>query len=572
MPVLGLQLQTLEGNPGILPVREGQAYMQTDHWTIVKILNLERIYNDLNFIIHNYEQFNNMIKQNESYPRDFVTMNMHLDYLRDITVQKYRQLVPQQRFKRGIINPLGSIIKIVTGNLDHEDAIRYDELISKLSHNEIIISKKLTLVSQIIDSFINTTDTINKNSILLEARMKILESMLQELASQKKRWDYSTYIVSFYNLFISNFRTIFVKLGEIETALAFSKISILHQSIVNSTELLYHLRLISNTENLVYPATENNLVKLEETVNIKSYIKHNQITFIIEIPLTDNNTYNYYKLYSLPMFHESENKTLSIFPQYPYLLAKGMKYLPIEKPCRPLAAGDHYLCADDNRAPYPELTCIEQLMRFDANLTRCVQRQIHIEDVRVQPIAAASWILYTRLKTVVTAYCAAEVTKHPVFGTYIATLDKPCDFEIHGIRVRHHRAYTESDLAEPIPVIELPRLSTSESTNVPLSGARVLNMKKINLDEVKYMSYALKHSEMLNSVLREPDSNLSVVLYFTLSLVFICLFIIFTYMFRNKLLLVCSQNYRNVIKNERTDNFPLGEGGVMHPPEPSILD
>lgn len=105
---------------------------------------------------------------------------------------------------------------------------------------------------------------------------------------------------------------------------------------------------------------------------------------------TDNLSYNYFKLYSLPIFHESENKTLAIIPKYPYLLAKGMKYLPLVKPCRPLSAGDQFLCTADNQALYYELTCVEQLMKLKDDHTPCKQREIQIEEVRVQQVNAAS--------------------------------------------------------------------------------------------------------------------------------------------------------------------------------------
>lgn len=572
LPVLALHLRTLADNPGILPVREAKAYMQTDHWTIIKNFNLTKIGDDLTYTVHSFREFNNLVKDNVSNTHHLVAWTVHLDYLRDITIQKYRQLVPQQRFKRGILNPLGSIVKIITGNLDHEDALRYDKLISNLGQNQIDVSKKLTLVSQIIDSFIETTGNIDHNVDLLEKRMKTLETVLKELVLQKRRSDYSTYIMSFYNLFISNFRTIFIRLGEIETALAFSRVGILHQSIVNSTELLYHFKLISNTENLVYAAIENNLVKLEETVNIKSYIKHNQLTFIIEVPLTDNNTYNYYKLYALPIFHEAKNITLTIFPRYPFLLAKGMKYLPIEKPCRSLAAGDHYLCTDDNRASYPEVTCAEQLMRFEDNLTCCVQRPIHIEAVRVQPVAVATWILYTRIRTTVTSYCDTDVTKHPVFGTYLITLDEPCELEVSGIRIQRYRIYTESDSMTPIPVINLPLLPANTVPDAFLSSTRTLNMRQVNLDEVKYMTYALKQNELVNSVLRDSDSKFSVVLYVTLTLVLTCCLLFVFYVLRKKIVLMFTRNQRNAIKNGQPDDFALGEEGVMHAPRPSVLD
>ncbi|CAK1583893.1 unnamed protein product [Parnassius mnemosyne] len=497
-------------------------------------------------------------------------MVFQCEYIRDITVQKFQQLMPR-RFKRGILNPLGSVLKIITGNLDHEDALKYDKLTSELSHNQIIISKKLTLVSKMLDSFINATETLNNNSVMLDARLKSVETMLNHLTTRENNWVFSTYIFGLFNLFISNFRTIFYKLSEIETALAFSRVSILHQSIVNSTELLDHLKLISNTENLVYPPTETNLVKLEQTISVKSYLKKNQIAFIMEIPLTDNNTYNYFKVYSVPIFRESVNETIAIFPKYPYLLVKGMKYLPVTKPCRPLAAGNDFLCTEENRALYPGLTCIEQLMKFENNLTCCTQHAITIEDVKVQRIKAENWIVFTKLKTTLTKHCGNEITKQPIFGTYILTSDEPCDLEIHGTYIHHHRVYTEYEAAPPVSVINLPHLRA----NINVTSTRVINMNGVNLDEVKYMSNALKHSEIyytdLSALNGEKDSNFSVLTYVILNFLALSFLLFFIYVLRKKCIPYI-QNYRKGIKNDITDNFALREGGVMDTPRPSVLD
>ncbi|XP_028168852.1 uncharacterized protein LOC114363877 [Ostrinia furnacalis] len=562
---LALQLQPIKDNPGILPVKQGQAFLQTDFWTIIKVINLKGIYSDLVSLTHSYRQLDTLIDYNNPYYHEFINNKYHTDFIRDITLEKYRQLVPQQRYKRGLINPLGSLIKLITGNLDHDDALKYDKLTSQLSNNQVIISKKITLVSKMFDSFINISEQINNNSIIIDERLKRVESLLQNITSTQNDWTFSTYILGVYNIFISSFRTIFIRLSEIETALALSRVSILHQAIVNSTELLYHLKLISNSANLVYQPTESNLLNLEETICVKSYMKQDQITFILEIPLIDNYTYNYYKIYSLPIFQESQNVTLSIFPKFPYLLAKGLKYLPIVTPCRPLAAGDRFLCSTDNQALHNEPTCVEQLMRFSKDLTSCKQHQIQLEEVKLQQLNANNWILYSRLKGTLTKHCDSEVSKQSVFGTYIITIDEPCDLEIHGLQI-HHRLYISSDAVEHVPVIHLPELPV----NATLSGARALNMHGINLDEIKYMSYALKHSAAISASENETDT--SYFTYFTFVLVLILFMLIVLIAFRKHVKILCKRNYRNTHKNETSDNFSLREGGVMHPSAPSALD
>nr|XP_049702875.1 uncharacterized protein LOC126055956 [Helicoverpa armigera] len=357
---LALHLQNLEGNPGVLPVKQGHAYFQTDQWTIVKIISLDQIYTDLNYISTNYQALCNLIDWNASYSQEIMTIKMHTDSIRDLTVEKYQQLIPSKRSKRGLINPLGSIIKIVTGNLDHDDALK------------------------------------------------------------------------------------------------------------------------------------------------------------------------------------------------------------------PFSAGARFLCTADNRIPFYELTCVEQLMNFENDLTLCKQHPIEIEQVRVQQVANNNWILYSEEKTTLTERCKDETSRQLVFGTYLMTIEEPCEVEIHGIHI-NHRIFIESDVVKRVPIIALPQLRT----NAQLSSTRALDMKGINLDEVKYMAYSLKHSEVIESVFDKRDSSFSASLvYVTLGLVILSIFVFSVYVVRLKLLkYTCfKKNYRNQSKIDSPDNFPLKVGGAMVTTQPSALD
>lgn len=89
IPVQALHLQSLEGNPGILPVKEGQAFVQTDYWTIVKVINLDIISRDLSEISNDFNQINNLIDWNKPELKEFQSINIHTQFIRDITFDKY---------------------------------------------------------------------------------------------------------------------------------------------------------------------------------------------------------------------------------------------------------------------------------------------------------------------------------------------------------------------------------------------------------------------------------------------------------------------------------------------------
>ena len=135
----------------------------------------------------------------------------------------------------------------------------------------------------------------------------------------------------------------------------------------------------------MYTVNQENLLKLEQTIAIKSNMKGNQITFILEFPLTDNITYSYFKIYSLPIYNHAQNETLIVITKYRYLLVKGSKYLPIVKPCEQVDNAE-FLCIEDDEVPYPEETCVEYLMKFQQKPTCCVQHTVETDNPKVQEI------------------------------------------------------------------------------------------------------------------------------------------------------------------------------------------
>ena len=556
--IQSLRLQKIEGNPGLLPVRQGQAYKQENKWIIIKVLDLSIIFRDLEFNINRYNEFDKLINVNKPYLLEFTNMKMEVEYLINNTIEKVRQIAPVKRFKRGLINPLGSFIKAISGNLDNNDAIRYDTLINKLHDKESLIESKITLVSKMMDYNINSTEILYNNSIIMSERLKRVEQMLNDIAAKENNSIYSTYVLGIYSTFINNFRSIYIKLNEIETSLAFGKISVLHQSIINSTELLYILLDIEKFHSLIYPVTESNLVKIEQTFIIKAYVKGNQITFIMEVPLTDNNTYNYYKIYSLPIFNTFRNETSIVIPEYPFLMVKGSKYLSLVAPCQQLSGDNQYLCTEHEIVPYATTTCTQQLMQFQENLSRCIRRVIQIEEVKAQRLSPARWIIYAQNEMVMTYNCKEDISKTTISGTYLLTIDPNCEMLLGDLHLIYFRHLMESYAYKVTPVIKLPEINQNYST---ISSP--IDIKGINLDDVKYLSAALKTKSVSESESEnEPIIKVNSVSVGTLVL-YLILIIIIIILIVNRFKTKIFTFNRNPQNPKSSDGFELKEGGVM---------
>ncbi|CAG9134394.1 unnamed protein product [Plutella xylostella] len=172
-------------------------------------------------------------------------------------------------------------------------------------------------------------------------------------------------------------------------------------------------------------------------------------------------------------------------------------------------AGDHFLCTEEDAVMYPETTCIEQLMKFEENPSQCQQHKVHIENSRVQQLSHNEWILYTNKKTRLIEECSnSNRDDRYLQGTYKLTLLGNCTVILDNLRIHQHRVYQESATSEPTPAISLPEFRSSN-----LSGAPALNMKEVDFDDLKYMSYTLKQSAFSESVVR-PDYSLGTVILY----------------------------------------------------------
>lgn len=484
-----LQLQPLEGTPGILPVKTGTAVISSDKWTILKQLDLNLIFEDITVNAIRFNDLNNIVdtNYNETYIRIvYSNFRLQVEYIMNLTIKKCRQLAPSYRVKRGIINPLGSIIKIITGNLDIEDAHRYDELIEHVQMKQKKIFQKVTLVSEVINGLYNVTNSLNNNMLQLDNNLKIIQNDLSNAVRLENIHYSSNVIINVYSAILHNFQITCMKLNEIETAIAFSKLNTLHQSIIDSNNLLLILKSIEKTERLVSPASLENLVRIEQSIGIKSYSKENQLIFVMEIPLIGKETYIYYKLYPLPVIHDL--KTFIILPKYPYLIVNGLTSKPLAQPCQ-LTGDSGYICFEDTTTQFIEDDCISSLIKFSEN-SSCALIPVTCDNVLVQRIQPNRWIVFSKENTLIQNICSNEVLQENIQGTYIVTIQDSCEVKVDKFSLKMQLHQKEVFNYTKLPILNLPHISKIKKNE----ESKPVVLENIDMENIKSMVNAVKLS------------------------------------------------------------------------------
>lgn len=550
----GLQLQKIENNPGVLPVREGTARVTYDKWIVIKILDVRLIKDDLDLNINRYKELNRLVTSHSNINKSlliyFNDVKLQVNHMLKITLEKYTQLVPYSRQKRGLVNPLGSLIKIITGNLDHDDAIKYDNLIKEVKSRQHSIEKKTTLIAEMVKIFTNSTVNITNNLIQLGITVNQNSKNINEILITS----HINQVIHAYNLFLHNFQIIYAKLNEIENILAFSRMGILHQSVVDAYELVKILKLIEKTDKLIFPSNLENLIKIEQSIVLKSYFKDYEITFVMEIPLVRKDNYFYYKIVPLPVTNPETNLTLIILPKYPYLIMKGLKANSLSTPCKTIDDGV-YLCDELQTIVPVEDTCILDLMRYSNNVT-CTQIPIELEEVKVESLQINRWILYTKTAVDLTRSCANEILHYTIFGTYLLTIDDKCEYKISEYCLRERNIKGENLLYPKLPLVKLPeklRIDIQRNVNpVKLSG--------VNLADLKMLSYALENSEKRSdSVVNTESVSLGTIVLYVILILSFCSFILYKY---PKLVCKSCKGRNHPLKKDSSDSFELKEEGV----------
>lgn len=146
----------MTNNKGLVAIKTNDVRVITNYHRFLHIIDLD-----------NYKKSISNIKKNIL----IISQNEKFKLIYETTYQKYKLLkttlqllLPITRTKRGIINILGTGIKLITGNMDSEDAIEINNRIQEIQINnkQLIESQnsQTKINEQMIKRFYNITNHI----------------------------------------------------------------------------------------------------------------------------------------------------------------------------------------------------------------------------------------------------------------------------------------------------------------------------------------------------------------------------------------------------------------------------
>nr|CAH7743082.1 unnamed protein product [Callosobruchus chinensis] len=314
-----------------MPIKLGITKITKSEHLILYSFDVNLVISEVDKVKLKTEEVAKLIRQNfEHYNHSANYLNM-LYFLERKVNGKLNDIFPSSydnfpsfsiRIKRGLINGLGSVFKAITGNLDARDGERFESLISELHNNQNEISEAInsqnTLSVELIDNFNKTISQVTHNKLLLENKIKKLSSDLIDTQTYGNNsillTDTITEIINLYQGIISILR-------DIENSISFAKLGTMHPSIIKPSYLIKALNSMAPKPlagQLPIEVTLDNIPVFEKLIKISCYTVHRKVIYILHVPIVYPSQFEYYHLYSIPIFHKSQFKV--VIPSGKYLV------------------------------------------------------------------------------------------------------------------------------------------------------------------------------------------------------------------------------------------------------------
>lgn len=472
-----MEIINLDKNPGILPFNLGNARVKIASHTFLHYFDLVPIANQIDTLKQQYNDVTQAIKKGLSSPYFHALQNFNQGILFQLeqVENKFKSVHPfynDKRAKRGLINGLGSIIKAISGNLDQEDAERYDRAIESLqSKQQQVISqlnKEISLTTKILENYNKTISLVLHNQDVITQGIQKIESEFNTFI-----FDFSHYMQTrdILDQISINLNMLIDFLTNIENAISFAKLGTLHHSILKLDEMVEIVEklLELHSDSQVIYSNKNEYYKYYDIVQVKAFYSNKRLIFALEFPLVHPSQFSHYHLYSIPT-----SSSTTIIPENTYLTMSNDFYQYQATPCQNMNPG--YLCDGNSLIDgIRNEDCLFSMLQLSSANTTCRQTPINVKTHLVEEITGAYYIAIFPKPLKVQIQCE-KVDFTTLHGNYLIILPLGCSF-----MTSEYEYINEKELTKGQPLL-LPEITLSKQINKTINLK--MNIKNVPLDQL----------------------------------------------------------------------------------------
>lgn len=438
-----IRLSSLDNGPGLLPFKLGTTRLISHFHTFLQDVDIEMMLNQVHTLQSNLSNVANIIADTNLVFFKY-QINHLLSKLDEVIIQ-IDTFLPN-RVKRGLLNPLGSLIKEITGNLDHNDAIRFENAIQILNKNEQNISdsfsKHITLSKEMSAQQFKILNDLRSNQLKLKSALAdVINLTITDTERNNKYAEigHSIFIIN------DNVQDLTYEISRLENILAFSRTKSMHHSVL-SLKLLQHM-----IHELRKKYLSDEIISLEtrsyyDIINLGTYFSDKRLVLVLKFPIIFTDIFELYRLCPTP------NKLNEIIlPSYPFIASNSKEYVYIEAECPKVSTW--YMCEPKIGHQLRERRdCIHHLINTQEIDETCSPTPVSLSKEALTELDSQNYIISFPRPTKVHFKCNHDQHKL-VQGSYLARVPHNCMIKAPEFTIVNTE---DKILGQPIELTDMP--------------------------------------------------------------------------------------------------------------------
>lgn len=465
------------------------------------------------------------------------------------------QLKETKRSKRGLIDAGGSLLKTFFGTLDVDDAIKFTSAINKVQSDEkqltLLMRDNIHVIKSTISTFNSTMSKVKENEHRLNKNLITIENAFEKLSQTTDKLELKSQLSLVLTSVESIIMTLSFDIDDINNAILFSKMNVLHPTVLSPMQLFkeleLHINYMPKHSELPVPLSLLNVNDIITVSDIVCYYQDNKLIFILQIPLVLSQFYNLYNLipFPVPLDLNTPDTYVLIAPNKPYLAITldrlFYSQLASVSACKQVK-GQCYVCPLGNvYSTVANPTCETTLLtEASTKLPKSCQTRVLRGSIDVfQKISNNRWIFVQSDPGKCHIICSESASNSDeiLFGSGILHLPKSCKAYYKTLTFFPSDTYTSNvttNLSNFNIIVECCDTQHFNKSNIPLVKLNELN----NFDSLVKASVQMSDFEKQLNKISEP-SHLEKYSTSYLSLTYIVSIIILLYFLFKSRRVIC---------------------------------
>lgn len=235
----------IDGSPGLYFDQLLDVKFSNDRWNVITYIDISHIQPHIDNVEILFQRIIKYCSSSQSVKvkTDCLNSINSLQAQHNNNVKKFSSISylihdnKNKRFKRGLIDAGGSILKTLFGTLDSDDAATFTDAINKVQSDEkelaILMRDNIHVIKSTISTFNDTISKVKDNERRLNQNLVTIETIFQNLIQAIDKLEIKTQLSLLLSSVEGIIMTLSFDINDINDAILFSKVNVLHPSVLS---------------------------------------------------------------------------------------------------------------------------------------------------------------------------------------------------------------------------------------------------------------------------------------------------------------------------------------------------